>query len=346
MVDKISSLDDGYNVGDLSLFPEAMDDKETLYEAANNARTNLKQTLSYNGRTVVVDSTEGFPDKGEIRIGNAESGDGMFELIVYEKKTSNTFQELKRGFAGSRQNTWKAKESWVTNSVVATHHNAIKDAVINMEVNAGLETDPEPESLNGILKAQEVRFLAPKPQFRAFPIRGVPPLKVRFQNFSTGHVARHLWDFGDGGTSLEKSPTHEYVAEGIYTVKLNVITSTGAQGVATKTEYIHVDEDESVPFFYVQSISSPYSVKTAAALTAGGTPTQPKEFVFVDQTDGDIVQRNWVFGDGERETQEDADIHETSHIYTEPGEYTVTQLIIFGNGRLKKVELPEPLVVL
>ncbi len=346
MVDKISSLDAGYTVGDLSLFPEALDDKEILFEAANNAKTLLKQTLSYNGKTIIVESTAGFPDKGEIRIGGAPEGDGMFELVVYEKKTTNTFQELKRGFAGSRQNTWMAQQSWVTNSVVATHHNSIKDAVINMEVNAGLEVDPATESLNGILKAQEARFLAPKPQFRAFPVRSVPPVKVRFQNFSTGHVVRYLWDFGDGGTSLERSPTHEYVAEGFYTVKLNVITSTGAQGVATKTEYIQVDEDESVPFFYVQSISNPYSVKTAAILTAGGSPTQPKEFVFVDQTDGDIVQRNWVFGDGERETQEDADIHETSHIYTNPGTYTITELIVFSNGRLKKIELPEPLVVL
>jgi len=346
MVDRISSLDAGYTVGDLSLFPEALDDKETLYEAANNAETILKQTLPYNGRTVIVESTEGFPDKGLIRIGSAPDGDGMFELIVYDKKTANTFQDIKRGFAGSRQNIWRAKESWVTNSVAAPHHNSIKDAVINMEVNAGLKTDPEPESLNGILTAQEVRFLAPKPQFRAFPIRGVPSLKVRFQNFSTGHIVRYLWDFGDGGTSLERSPIHEYVSEGLYTVKLNVITSTGAQGVATKTNYIEVNDDESAPFFYVESISDPYSVKTAATLTAGGTPTQPKEFMFVDQTDGDIVQRNWVFGDGNQETQEDADIHETSHIFTDPGEYIVTELIVFSNGRLKKVELPEPLVVL
>jgi len=346
MIDKISSLDEDYITGDLSLFPEALDDKETLYEATNNSKTTLKQTLPYNGKIVIVESTEGFPEKGQIRIGGAPDGDGMFELIAYEKKTANTFQELKRGFAGSRQNMWSAQKNYVTNSVVAEHHNAVKDAIINMQVNAGVKEDPEPESLNGILKAQEVRFLAPKPQFRAFPIKGPSPLKVRFQNFSTGHVVRYLWDFGDGSTSLERSPTHEYSAEGTYTVKLNVITSTGAQGVATKTNYIEINDDESIPFFYVESTSNPYSVKTASQLSAGGTPTSPKEFVFVDQTDGEIVQRNWVFGDGESETQEDADIHETSHIYTEPGDYTVTLLVIFSDGRLKKVELPEALTVL
>jgi len=346
MIDKISSLDDDYVTGDLSLFPEALDDKETLWEATNNSKTILKQTLPYNGKIVVVESTEGFPEKGQIRIGGAPEGDGAFELIVYEKKTAHTFQNLKRGFAGSRQNMWAGQENFVTNSVVAEHHNAIKDAIINMQTNAGLEENPEAESLNGILKAQEVRFLAPKPQFRAFPIKGPAPMKVRFQNFSTGHAVRYLWDFGDGSTSLERSPTHQYNTEGKYTVKLNVITSTGAQGVATKTEYIEVNNDESIPFFYVESTSSPYSVKTASELTAAGTPTSPKEFVFVDQTDGEIVQRNWVFGDGESETQEDADIHETSHIFTNPGEYTVTLLVIFSDGRLKKVELTDLLTVL
>lgn len=340
MADKISSLDTGYISGDLSLFPEALDDKETLYEARNNAKTTLKQTLPYNGKIIIVEDASGFPPKGQIRLGGSPEGDGMFELITYGKRTSNTFQELKRGFAGSRQNTWRARKTYVTNSVVAEHHNAIKDAIINMEVNAGLREDPDPVSLNGILKKQEVRFLAPKPLFRAFPIKGPPPHKVRFQNFSTGHVVRYLWDFGDGGTSLDRNPTHLYVAEGKYTVKLNVITSTGAQGVATKIDYIEVNSDESIPFAYIESESDPYSVRTAAELTSDGDPTEPKEFVFVDQTDGDIVQRNWVFGDGDRETQEDANIHETSHIYTEPGDYTITLLIIFSNGRLKKVELP------
>ena len=339
-IDRISSLDSGYRSGDLSLYPEILDDKDTLYEVRNNAKTILKQTVSYNSKIIIVEDATGFPSKGQIRLGGSSDGDGVFELITYGKKTANTFQELKRGFAGSRQNTWPARTTYATNSVSAEHHNAVKDAVINMEVNVGLIESPESISLNGILTTQETRFLAPKPLFRAFPIKGPPTLKVRFQNFSTGHVVRYLWDFGDGGTSLDRSPTHSYLTEGKYTIKLNVITSTGAQGVATKYGYIEVNSDESIPFMYIESISDPYSVKTAAILTNGGSPTQPKEFVFVDQTDGDIVQRNWVFGDGNKEIQEDANIHDTSHIYTEPGEYVVTLLVIFSNGRLKKVELP------
>lgn len=341
MADRISSLDAGYRTGDLSLFPLALDDKEVLFEATNNSAITLKQALTYNGKIIVVEDTSSFPDNGELRVGPMPGEAGEYELIYYNKKTSNTFQELRRGFAGSSINYWPAKTTWVSNSVVAEHHNAIKDAIMNIEVDLGLKENPEPVSLNGILKKQEIRFLAPKPLFRAFPIKGPPQLKVRFQNFTTGHIARFLWDFGDGGTSVEKSPIHTYVAEGIYTVKLNVVTTTGAQGIATKVGYITVSQEESPPFFYVDSIDSPYSVQTATEESV-----DPKEFVFVDQTDGDIVQRNWIFGDGETYTQEDPDIHTVNHIYSLPGSYIVTELIQFSNGRLKKCQLPEPLVVL
>jgi len=341
MADRISSLDAGYRTGDLSLFPLALDDKEVLFEATNNSAITLKQALTYNGKIIVVEDTSSFPDKGELRVGPMPGEAGEYELIYYNKKTSNTFQELRRGYAGSSINYWPARTSWVTNSVVAEHHNAIKDAILNIEVDLGLKENPEPESLNGILKKQEIRFLAPKPLFRAYPIKGPPQLKVRFQNFTTGHIARFLWDFGDGGTSLEKSPIHTYVAEGTYTVKLNVVTTTGAQGIATKVGYITVSQEESPPFFYVDSIDNPYSVQTATEQSV-----DPKEFVFVDQTDGDIVQRNWIFGDGETYTQEDPDIHTVNHIYSLPGSYVVTELIQFSNGRLKKCQLPEPLVVL
>lgn len=341
MAPKISSLDDGYESGMLSVFPEALDDRETLYEATNNSKVLLKQTLTYSSNRIIVEDTSGFPANGIVRVGPDIGEKGEFEMIYYLKKTRNTFEDLTRGFAGSRQNHWVAGKSFVSNSVSSEHHNAIKDALLNMERDAGEKRFPVPESLNGILKAQEIRFLAPKPLFRAFPIKGPPPLKVRFQNFSTGHIVRYLWDFGDGGTSLEKSPIHTYVTEGTYTVKLNVVTSQGAQGIATKIGYIQVNSDESQPFFYVDSIDNPYSVLTATTLSE-----DPKEFVFVDQSDGDIVQRNWIFGDGTTYTQEDPDIHDITHIYQEPGEYIVSELIQFANGRLKRVELPIPLIVL
>ncbi len=131
MANKISSLDRGYSAGDLSLFPEVIDDKDSLYEVANNAETILKTGLTYNGKKIIVEDASSFPEKGLIRIG-PRSGQGEAELIYYGKKTKNSFLEVQRGFAGSRQNQWNSN-SWVTNSVTAEPHNAVKDALINIE---------------------------------------------------------------------------------------------------------------------------------------------------------------------------------------------------------------------
>ena len=108
MTDRISSLDDGYTTGDLSLFPEALDDKHVLFEATNNSFVFLKQTLTYNGKIIIVEDTSSFPEKGELRIGPLPGEAGEYELVYYDKKTSNTFQKLKRGYAGSKINYWPA----------------------------------------------------------------------------------------------------------------------------------------------------------------------------------------------------------------------------------------------
>ncbi len=339
MVDRISSLDSGYTTGDLSLFPVALDTRDSLYRVANNAETVLKQALTFNGKMVVVESTDGFPEKGIVVIGSKPGEVAKFELIYYDKKTVNTFQDLKRGFAGSIQGTF-IKGTFVGNSVSAEIHNAIKDALINMEIDMGLALNPDPASLNGILKAQETRFLAPKPLFRAFPIKGKPPLKVRFQNFSGGDVVRNLWDFGDGGSSIEESPTHAYIASGKYTVKLNVTTTSGAQGSANKIDYITVDIDEGVQFFYVEATTDNLSNQTAQVLLV-----DPTTFTFVDQSDGNIIQRNWDFGDGEIFTQNDPDIHDIQHIYSLPGSFRVSLINVFDTNRISKLQLPDLLIV-
>jgi len=150
-----------------------------------------------------------------------------------------------------------------------------------------------------------------------------------------------LWDFGDGGTSGEQSPIHTYVAEGRYTVKLNITTATGAQGSATKIDYIEVSQDEAIPFFYVAETAEKLSAKTAMEQAK-----DPTLFTFVDQTDGSIVQRNWNFGDGELATQNDPDIHDVQHIYAEPGSFRVTLIVVFETNRIARLQLPDLLVVL
>jgi PKD repeat protein len=340
------------------VYPAAIDNWTTMYHATNNATSQLKQSLAYNGRHIILFDGSNFPDQGIVRIGPQEGQHakivtpdngslavgnnfiqpGNAELIVYTQKNGNVLTGLYRGFAGSTQGQWPAG-SYCTGGVMAEHHNAVKDAVLNNEANLGIETSPAPTSLNGILISLEQRFLTPKPLFRAFPRRGAPALRVRFQNFSGGDPIRYLWDFGDGTKSSEMSPIHTYTREGVYTVKLNVITSLGAQGIATKSNYITVSEEEGVTFFYTESLTG------ISQETADLQSVDPTDFVFVDQSEGNIIERIWDFGDKNRVTISDPDAHTISHQYEIPGEYDPTLLVVYDTQQFKRVFLSDTIKV-
>lgn len=320
MADRISSLDQGYQTGDLSIFPSAIDSTDTLYEAKNNARTELTHSLTYGGRFIQVSDASAFPDKGLITVGT--------EIIYYGERTQSTFKGLVRPFAGSIRRPWPMGTS-VTNAVAAELHNAKKDAIYNIQHKLGKVTDTDEESLLGILQKQEQIYLAPKPLFRAAPNYGPAPLKVRFQNFSSGQAIRFLWDFGDGVTSSEESPTHIYLADGNYTVQLNMITALGATGVATKQNYISVNNERGLGFFYVTP-------------TSGTTSTT---FTFVDQTPGDIASRYWVWDDGEKTAVSQASVHTATHQYETAGSYAPKLLVVFADGRPMSIGLNETIEV-
>ena len=331
-MDRLSTLDPGYITGELSIYPHGIDSQETLYEVKNNAQTTLRQSLAYAGRTIIVDSTKGFPLQGLLRIGPSASGDS--EEIYYGSLNSSGFTQLLRGFAGSKQVQWPVN-SGVVSGVMSEHHNAIKDAIINIETTLGTRDNPDPNSLNGILIDLETRFLAPKPLFYGFPLKGTPPLKVRFQNFTGGEPIRYLWDFGDGTQSTDQSPTHTYHSEGIFSVKLNVLTVLGAQGIETKNNYVKVSAQEGITFFYSEELSG---VSIDTSLIQQTTATT---FTLVDQTDGPIVERIWTFDDGNRITIEDPNEHTIHHQYKSPGTYKPQLIVILDNQRLKRIVLED-----
>lgn len=98
----------------------------------------------------------------------------------------------------------------------------------------------------------------PDARFCASPASGPAPLTVSFTDKSI-LAESWLWNFGDGTTSTEKNPTHEYLTTGTYTVHLTV---TGVDGpdTETRTDFISIRqptfEDAAQSSYQTNAISS------------------------------------------------------------------------------------------
>ena len=70
---------------------------------------------------------------------------------------------------------------------------------------------------------------------------------VQFDNLSTGDYSEVGWDFGDGGSSSEISPSHTYLNEGTYTVTLHVVYPYGCSDTYRITLVVTKGYDVMVP---------------------------------------------------------------------------------------------------
>ncbi len=163
-------------------------------------------------------------------------------------------------------------------------------------------------------------------------VRGIAPLVVRFDSSSStddGIIVSRAWDFGDGGTSVEISPTHTFTATGEYTVSLTLTDDQG--GSASNTLVISVTE-APVPVIEVDRTTAP---SAPATFTFDGSDSS--------DPDGSIVAYTWDFDDGSREV-----IPAVVHTFGSAGTFRV-RLTVTDNtgvtastGVLIQVGIPEP----
>ena len=85
----------------------------------------------------------------------------------------------------------------------------------------------------------------PQPSFAATPTTGEQPLTVEFTSTSTGVIASHLWEFGDGGFSTQENPTYTYENTGTYDVTLTTVGPAGTFSV-TEQNFIAVTSPSNV----------------------------------------------------------------------------------------------------
>jgi PKD repeat protein len=79
----------------------------------------------------------------------------------------------------------------------------------------------------------------PVADFSATPEQGAPPLSVDFIDESDGAPTSWLWDFGDGATSTDENPSHDYSDPGVYDVTLTVANAVGSNSI-TRSRLISV----------------------------------------------------------------------------------------------------------
>ncbi len=155
---------------------------------------------------------------------------------------------------------------------------------------------------------------APVAAFSADTTSGDNPLTVTFTDESSGSINAWSWDFGDGSTSTEQNPVHEYTTVDTFNVKLTVSGPSGTDQVEKKN-YIITIEPLPVAGF-------------TADIIEGSVPMTVQ---FSDTSSGAIISWLWQFGDGLTSTAQNP-----SHVYTKVDTYTVT-LTVTGPGGVSKL---------
>ncbi len=129
---------------------------------------------------------------------------------------------------------------------------------------------------------------------------------VKFEALATGDLT-YLWDFGDGNTSSEEAPEHNYAQEGTYNVCLSIVNQYGCSDMQCKENYITIADP--VANFTVDSTFA-FCPPLLARFTNTSTNSNYYE---------------WNFGD----LSGTSDLENPPHVYTIPGSYSVT--LIAGN---------------
>lgn len=157
-----------------------------------------------------------------------------------------------------------------------------------------------------------VSVILPVADFSFTPTQGVAPLTVQFTDNSQNTDSR-IWNFGDGTSSNETSPSHIYSAAGTYTVTL---TASNKNSSVPKSATITVQEYKALPVAdFDANPTTGY-----AALTVQ----------FTDKSQN-ADSRIWNFGDGTTSAELNP-----SHIYSTEGTYTATLTVNNANGTNSK----------
>lgn len=143
---------------------------------------------------------------------------------------------------------------------------------------------------------------------------------LNFQNTSSTNATQFQWSFGDGATSNQENPSHQYNSAGIYEVTLIVNTDNSCADTITQEVSAYAQPEASFDV-------NPACLNEANVFTDNSQ---------VNPIDGDVITGyNWDFGDGNT-----SNLNSPSHSYGDEGVYTVSFTVTSNHGCTHTISAP------
>jgi len=130
-------------------------------------------------------------------------------------------------------------------------------------------------------------------------------------NFTDNTIGSNSWSwtFGDGSSSTQQNPSHQYTSTGNFSVTLIAGNSNGCYDTLSQSNFIHIG-NTLVPSFTVSD-------------TNGCAPAT----IHFNATTPNSNSWNWDFGDGTT-----SNLKSPNHVYSNPGQYTITLTVTTNSG--------------
>jgi PKD repeat protein len=113
-------------------------------------------------------------------------------------------------------------------------------------------TNPGGTGWKNVTAFVNVAVSQPVADFTGTPLSGTIPLTVVFTDTSTGSPTTWSWAFGDGGTSSEQNPMHNYSAAGTYNISLTA-ANAGGSNTTVRAGYVTVTAPQMTYYVYAEA---------------------------------------------------------------------------------------------
>jgi gliding motility-associated-like protein len=160
-------------------------------------------------------------------------------------------------------------------------------------------------------KDKLVKIVAPTIALTNVPANGCAPYSftpVASINAPDG-VSSYSWNFGDGGTSSDSMPVHNYSSSGSYPVSVTITTKGGCQQTASYSNAVILGNGSAFDFTAIpNSVCIEQNIQFNISNGVG------------------VTFYNWSFGDGETSS-----LASPIHSYKHTGLYSITLEVTYGN---------------